>query len=90
MKSMTWCFVGLVLLSNLAVAAEPLCSKENENVASCIAGDTMKCIKRFDAKNQSFIFVFSPITESGQIINANSPMYKKTVGYTPKPCTVSK
>lgn len=89
MKELVLFMVGLFFV-NLASGAGQNCTQETEGKQYCISGETMKCTKIFDTSTKSFKYEFNGVTSSGQSISISSPLYKKTAGYTPTPCSDAK
>ena len=80
--------IGILAFANLlsSVALAQPCLPENEGKLSCVSAETMKCVKKFDPASKITIFELEAVTQSGQTIPVTSPLYKKTLGYSPKPC----
>jgi hypothetical protein len=80
---------GLLFVSVASGAAASTCSQELEGKQSCLSGEMMKCVKIFDPNSKAFKYELEGINANGQSINVNSPLYKKTAGYTPMSCADS-
>ena len=84
-------FLAGLFFVNVASAAVAIsCSQEMEGKQSCISGESMKCVKKFDPNTKAFKFELQGVTAQGNSIDVNSTMYKKTAGYTPAVCSDSK
>lgn len=85
-KSMLF-MAGLFLVNFASGVAASTCSQETEGKQSCLSGDMMKCVKRFDPNLKTFVYELAAVNANGQTFDVNFPMYKKTAAYTPIPCT---
>jgi hypothetical protein len=88
MKTLVLIIAGLFFV-NFASQATQNCTQETDGRQFCISGETMKCTKKFDLNTKAFKYELDAITTSGQAISVNSPLYKKTAGYTPMSCADS-
>jgi hypothetical protein len=89
MNKLVLLIAGLFFM-NFASGAAQNCAQETEGKQYCISGESMKCTKIFDINTKAFKYEFNAISSSGQSISLNSPLYKKTAGYTPMPCSDAK
>ncbi len=77
---------GLFFTNLAAGATAPTCSPETVGKKSCIAGETMECVKRFDPATKAFKYDFDGVNDKGQAFDTHLPSYKKVEGFTPAPC----
>jgi len=78
---------GLFFVNFASGATVQTCAREAEGKQSCLSGETMICIKKFDPDAKAFKYEMNAVTNQGMAISVNTPLYKKTAGYSPKPCS---
>ena len=88
MNKLVLLIAGLFFM-NFASEAAQNCAQETDGKQFCISGETMKCTKKFDLNTKAFKYELDAVTTSGQSISINSPLYKKTAGYSPMSCSDS-
>ena len=86
MKELVLFAIGLFFASIASGATPPSCPKEMAGQKSCISGDTMVCIKKFDPKIKDFTYDWEAVNSSGQSFGTDNPLYKKVPGFTPTTC----
>ena len=80
---------GLIFSVYASAVVAASCSPQMDGKRSCLAGETMKCIKKFAPNTKSFKYELDGVNADGQSFSVNSPLFKKTPGYTPMPCSDS-
>jgi len=78
--------VGLIFVSPAFGSTDLVCSPHMEGKQSCRSGLVIRCTRTFDPKSVAIKYVWSVTSASGQALHVDSPLYKKTAGYTPIPC----
>lgn len=81
-------FVTSLIFLNLVSGADAqICPPRMEGKQSCLSGELMQCVKRFDPGSKLFKFEWDAVNAYGQAIEVSSPLYKQTPGYTPASCS---